>query len=88
LYNDGDFSHMYIVMHQYFGLQEKCFKCINKILWIIKHGILYDFFLHMWPMTKVFNFEPCEYKKTSQMIFKKNLLLCIPLVQNFKPLKF
>jgi hypothetical protein len=84
LFNDGDFSHMYIVMHQYFGLQEKCFKCINKILWIIKHIILYD----RWPMTKAINFKPCEYKKTSQMIFKRNLLLCIPLAQNFKPLEF
>ncbi len=59
LYNDGDFSHMNIVLHQYFGLQEKCLKCINKILWII---ILYIFNIFLVNqndtyVTKVINFD-------------------------------
>jgi hypothetical protein len=60
---------MYIVMHQYFGLQEKYFKILNNILWITKHVILYDFFLHKCPMTKVIILNLVNIKKTNQMIF-------------------
>jgi hypothetical protein len=60
--SSGDFSHVYMVVHEYFGLQTETQKCQNGLLkWIIKHGFLQDYFLHMWPTSKVKFFEPNEY---------------------------
>jgi hypothetical protein len=38
----GDFSHV----HQYFGLQKKCKKYVNKFVWTTKH-YLHDYYLHL-----------------------------------------
>jgi hypothetical protein len=60
--SSGDFSHVYIVVHEYFGLQVETKKCQNGLLkWIIKHEFFHDYFLHMWPTSRVKFFEPNEY---------------------------
>jgi hypothetical protein len=60
--SNGDLSHVYIIVHEYFGLQAETQKCQNGLFkWLIKHVFWHDYFLHIRPTYKVKFFELNEY---------------------------
>jgi len=54
---NGDFSHSYIIVNEYFDLMlEMQKKSQNEFQWIIKHVFWQYYFLHMWPTSKTKHF--------------------------------
>jgi hypothetical protein len=62
----GDFSHAYVIMHQYFGKNQKCKKIIHKFLQIVWYIFSHDYFLHMWFTLGARNSKFNEYKKSTK----------------------
>ncbi len=70
LCDGGDFSHEYIIVYQYFGLQPKHRKSQNEFQWTTKHVFQQDYFLHMQLALKAKHFEFIEYNFFAKWFFK------------------
>jgi len=57
-----EFSHAYTIVHEFLVYKQKCRKCQNGFLKSTKYGFSHDYFLHMWPPSRVRNLKPNECK--------------------------
>ncbi len=62
----GDFSHAYVIMHNYFGKKLKNKKSIHNFLYTIQHVFLHENFLHILLTLGVTNSKFGEYKKSTK----------------------
>jgi hypothetical protein len=81
----GDFSHAYIIVHQYFGLQKNYKKWQNQSLKSTKHDFSCVYFLHKWLASKARNLELSEYKQLTKWL-KKGIISFVTLCFKIKKL--
>jgi hypothetical protein len=58
---NGNFSHSYIIVYEYFGLMLEMKKIQSEFQRTTKHVFWQDYFMHMWPTSKARHFELIEH---------------------------
>jgi hypothetical protein len=77
----GDFSHAYVIMHEYFGKKKKHKKCLHNFIYNLTR-FLHENFLHILLILGVTNFKLSEYKKSTKLKKKKSFSL-LPFQNGF-----